>query len=36
MEAAIKSFFSSQHFAVAGASSDEKKVGHKGKQSFAV
>jgi len=30
MEAALKIFFSSPRFAVAGASSDPKKFGHKG------
>lgn len=31
MEAAFKTFFSSPRFAVAGASSDSSKYGHKGK-----
>jgi hypothetical protein len=30
MEAAVKTFFSSPHFAVVGASSDPAKFGHKG------
>lgn len=30
MEAALKTFFSSPRFAVAGASSDPSKFGHKG------
>jgi hypothetical protein len=32
MEAALKTFFSSSRFAVAGASSDPTKFGHKGKK----
>lgn len=31
MEAAVRTFFSSRQFAVAGASSDPRKFGHKGK-----